>query len=379
MTNTFVFANNQSTTLGSNASAGAGTLTLATGGGAGLPNPAAGQQFALTLYKAASPPTLEIVYCTARSGDVLTVVRGQEGTTARAWLAGDPLDSRCTAGQMAAFLQQPTVTGARTVLSGNTTFYVNPSTGNDSNNGLSSGTPWLTLQHAVAVLLKSYDMGGYTATVSCAHGTYTAGVYVSQPFVGGRVQFVGDNVTASNCLVSVSSTANGGIFEVISGAILTVTGFKLTSSQAGLNGILAVEGGQVYMGNMDFGALNGGDHMHVNSNGLVNGQGLPYAITGTANNHAYAFGGQINIAAAQITLSGSPTFINYFLLGETTGGIVFCDNLTFVGSTTGPGWFADRFGQIDSDGSLSNITGAGFSTGTPATPNVVSASGGIVS
>ena len=43
----------------------------------------------------------EIVKCTARAGDVLTVVRAQEGTTARAFNPDDPVELRLTAGSVA--------------------------------------------------------------------------------------------------------------------------------------------------------------------------------------------------------------------------------------------------------------------------------------
>lgn len=44
----------------------------------------------------------EIVKCTARAGDVLTVVRAQEGTTARAFSVDDPVELRLTAGALVA-------------------------------------------------------------------------------------------------------------------------------------------------------------------------------------------------------------------------------------------------------------------------------------
>jgi hypothetical protein len=40
------------------------------------------------------------VRCTARAGDVLTIVRGQEGTTARAFNLADPVSMRLTAGAL---------------------------------------------------------------------------------------------------------------------------------------------------------------------------------------------------------------------------------------------------------------------------------------
>lgn len=104
----FVFANNAATTLGSAASSSTTTLALATGTGALFPTPAAGQQFAITLSPASSSTgtPFEICYCTAVSGDTLTVIRAQEGTTGLTWNVGDFVQSRWTKGQAAALAQQ---------------------------------------------------------------------------------------------------------------------------------------------------------------------------------------------------------------------------------------------------------------------------------
>ena len=83
----FIFANNVNTTLGAAASSSATTLTLASS--ANLPTLATGQQMPLTLNDAATGLVYEIVYVTAISGAALTVLRGQEGTTAQNWNVGD--------------------------------------------------------------------------------------------------------------------------------------------------------------------------------------------------------------------------------------------------------------------------------------------------
>lgn len=93
------FANNASSTLASSITNSATTITLSAGGGGLFPALGASDYFYATL--ADSSNNLEIVKCTARSGDTLTVVRGQEGTTARAYVAGDKLELRPTAATLA--------------------------------------------------------------------------------------------------------------------------------------------------------------------------------------------------------------------------------------------------------------------------------------
>lgn len=71
------------------------SITLQTGEGASFPSLSSGEYFYATLIDVSQ--NLEIVKVTARTGDVLTVVRGQEGTTARVYVVGDRIEQRITA------------------------------------------------------------------------------------------------------------------------------------------------------------------------------------------------------------------------------------------------------------------------------------------
>jgi hypothetical protein len=108
----FLYSDNARSTLGASLSVGGTTITLASGGGALFPNPAPGQQFALTLNDLATQTVFETVWCTARAGDVLTVLRAQEGTAALAWSTGDYVWNGPTAGQMQNMVQTPHMTDA---------------------------------------------------------------------------------------------------------------------------------------------------------------------------------------------------------------------------------------------------------------------------
>ena len=100
----FLFANNATTTLAQAISATATVITVASGEGSLFPSPSSGEAFAITLVDAATGLTNEICYCTSRSGDELTVVRGQEGKNAVAWSAGDTCANYITAGVFATWL-----------------------------------------------------------------------------------------------------------------------------------------------------------------------------------------------------------------------------------------------------------------------------------
>ncbi len=100
-----LFANNATTTLAGAISNVAVTANLASGSGALFPHPVGGQYFALTFNDAATGLFDEIVYVTNVTGDTITMLRGQEGTAARSWLAGDLASNFLTAGVMAALVQ----------------------------------------------------------------------------------------------------------------------------------------------------------------------------------------------------------------------------------------------------------------------------------
>lgn len=89
------FANSAFATLAAGINSSVTSITLTTGQGARFPSLAGGDYFFATLIDTSN--NLEIVKCTARSTDVLTVVRGQESTTARAFATGDRIELRVTA------------------------------------------------------------------------------------------------------------------------------------------------------------------------------------------------------------------------------------------------------------------------------------------
>jgi len=95
-----LFTNNAASTLASAVSVGAASLTVFGGEGAKFPAPVAPDYALVTIYQKSGTTEVnhEIVKVTSRTGDVLTITRAQEGTTARSFNAGDPVELRWTAG-----------------------------------------------------------------------------------------------------------------------------------------------------------------------------------------------------------------------------------------------------------------------------------------
>lgn len=93
-----VYANNAESTLAGAISTSATSISVQSGDGAKFPVLTNGDWSQLTLVKlVAGVPTREIVKMTGKTGDVLTVVRAQEGTTGLTFNGGDRVEMRVTA------------------------------------------------------------------------------------------------------------------------------------------------------------------------------------------------------------------------------------------------------------------------------------------
>ena len=113
---TFQFTNRPLSTLAGPITNVATTANLAAGTGILFATLGAGQQQAVTFISASNPLIVEIAYIQTinNGGDQITsMLRGQEGTSALPWNAGDLAQGLITAGTLAAFNQG---TGASLIL-----------------------------------------------------------------------------------------------------------------------------------------------------------------------------------------------------------------------------------------------------------------------
>jgi hypothetical protein len=95
-----LYANNDAGTLAAGITNVATTLTLNAGQAALFPSPTPPQVFYVTLTDAATQSLIEIVKVTAVSGNVFSIVRAQDGTTALSWNANDIVSQRSIALEM---------------------------------------------------------------------------------------------------------------------------------------------------------------------------------------------------------------------------------------------------------------------------------------
>lgn len=105
MPDTLIFANNAISRLAATLLSSNTTLTVLTGTGELFPSPGVGEYFKLTIEDRRTQQ-IEIVHCTGRAGDVLTIVRAREDTTAHTLYSGATVSNRITRDTMDAVLDQ---------------------------------------------------------------------------------------------------------------------------------------------------------------------------------------------------------------------------------------------------------------------------------
>lgn len=122
-----LFKNNATATLGANLTSISTSLTLSSGHGARFPTPSSPDYFLLTLIGRdvnGKETSWEVVRCTSKSGDVLTVQRAYDGTSAVAWPSGTEVEARVTAStfdNLKALIIEAGITGYSTTSTPSTT------------------------------------------------------------------------------------------------------------------------------------------------------------------------------------------------------------------------------------------------------------------
>lgn len=211
-----LFSNNASAPLAASITAASTSITVTTGQGALFPAVAAGSYFYATLVDSSN--NLEIVKVTARSGDTMTVTRGQEGTTARAYAAADKIELRVTAAGLTNMVQldgAQTVTGNNT-FSGANTFsgtasFTNTITGSISGNaGTVTNGVYTTGDQTIAGV-KTFS-STIVGSISGNAGTVTNGVYTTGDQTIAGVKTFTNSVIVNSIYVRVgtSGSGNGG-------------------------------------------------------------------------------------------------------------------------------------------------------------------------
>ena len=245
------FANNAATTLLSTVSSSATSLSLATGTGALFPSAinGTGPYGYLTLVSASNAAIFEIVKITNISGDSLTVVRGQDGTTAQAFNIGDKAEMRICRAMLQDFMTADDTVGWQS------NALIN-NTGAGSDITLNIGqTAYVNFTSATSIPLHIATASGQlyrlTWSLNSAVGatnamnlnpnntTYTSAFLGNYVTGFGASSSAGGNSTASAINLSTSTAISGLLYVCTQTA--GKNGINMTASNNGTNGYMGVE------------------------------------------------------------------------------------------------------------------------------------------
>jgi hypothetical protein len=289
---TQLFKNNATGSLASSIGTTDTLLALATGHGARFPTPTGGDHFQLTLVGLdvnGNEASWEIVRCTARSNDSLTVVRAQEGTSALAWPAGARVELRVTAGTLDSFTDTAQAaaaapvqsvfgrTGAVVLGSGDVTTALGFTPENAANKGIAGGYAGLDGSGLVpASQLPSYvdDVLEYANSAAFPAIGVAGKIYVALD-TGRTWRWSGSVYTQ----IIASPGTTDAITEGASNLF-----FTNARAQAALDGMYLPIGGGSVTGSVDVsGGLSAGTATHYGKlNTFSNSAGSP-ATSGTTD------------------------------------------------------------------------------------------------
>jgi len=220
-----LYANNAKTTLASPINATQTTITVAPGTGALFPNPASGQAFMVTLVSAASSTTYEICLCNGRLGDVLSVVRGQEGTSGTPFLLNDIVGNFDTAGVMDGLVQSVQLQNQ---------YYLFGVAGGSAN-ALTATIPssLTTVPNGMSIVIQSAFANTGATTLNLTLGSTATGVLPvlsvnATALIGGEIPSSGYPITLSysstyNAWVLTNGSINLNIYALINSQTFTGT------------------------------------------------------------------------------------------------------------------------------------------------------------
>ena len=207
MSNLILFTNNASSLLASGITNSATSLAVTAGQGSLFPSPGANQIAVVTVEDTSG--NIEVMWCTGRTGDTLTVTRAQEGTTAQAFASGSRVELRVTAGILGALLQK---------------------TGGDTLSGTTSITGVLQMGSSGSLQGCEYA-GGYLRS---AAGVTAGQIYVSAGVPMSGTATILTNTNIGSNLPSGADFCHTGMIVIWSGSSATVpTGWHICDGTNG--------------------------------------------------------------------------------------------------------------------------------------------------
>jgi hypothetical protein len=255
------------------------------------------------------------------------------------------------------------VTGALPMLQKNTDWYVNGTTGDDTNYDGTSATvvtakigPFKTIQRASDEVLK-YNMNNYNQIIHIADGTYVGPTSFRALNGTGWVYVKGNIAAPQNVTITVPAGANTWSAFFQTGGYYDYDGLRFTTPAGNLDG-LTIVGGYAACHNLRFGPC-ARFHLAVGNSGAscIVSQGT-FTIEAGANalRHLHAevegslaFPGAFPALWPSLNILGAVTFSQGFIGGHALGvASMHYASIGGGGFVTGPQYIAFANGIVDS-------------------------------
>lgn len=235
-------------------------------------------------------------------------------------------------------------------------------TGSDSNTGLTSGSPFLTIQQCINTIAYSLDLNSKFAKCSLADGIYRENV-LAQPTTGQQPGFT----SVSPQIESKSGTRanvviNGGSGTALYTSQTTVWVFKnLTITSSSICAL--ADAGWMVMDGVDLVQCTGNGLMVIET-GLMEIIGN-YTVDTCGSSHIVAknFALWEYFPGITVTVTGTPACSTSWALVESNS-VILTNSVTYSGSATGTRWIARYGGIISSEGVNPDTIFPGNANGT---------------
>ena len=248
---------------------------------------------------------------------------------------GDPEDLTPAQGR--------SVLSVKEQLTANRTYFVNASTGNDSNNGLSAGSPFLTIGAAVNAV-AALEIAPFTVTINVAAGTYTS--TVTLPAVTGSVTITGSTSSPSTRVINVSG--NPCIRALDPNRNWTVEGFRLINNDRAID----ANPGFVAIGDIEFNVSF--IPIMARNGGVVDGAVRSFTVLSQPISFTQATQGTLLMRNSTITLNSTFSYSAGFIAIDSLSYAEFI-SASFSGSAAGRRYIVSTNSVINTSGGGANF------------------------